>query len=149
MSYKSNNNRKFLLIAIIILVSVWITANLSSNNIETTSNLDLKSNSIKYHSASKNDTNIEEEVFFEKINLNEIEKVEELINDFTKNVHHTNKIDWSLAPEVNSIERKEFYDKHNLAYDETILKIENNNPKINIPKYDESLMAKKNNIKKQ
>ena len=149
MSYKSKKNTnsgKFLLIAIIVIVSVWISANLSGNNIETSSNLDLKSNSIEYHLASKNDTNTKEEVFREKINLNKIETVEEFINDFTQNINRTNKIDWSLAPAVNSVERKEFYDKHNLAYDETILKIENNDPRINLPKHDESLIAKDDRI---
>ena len=60
MPYKSKNNTnsgKFLLIAIIILVSVWITVNLSSNNIEITSKVDLKSNSIEHHLDSKNDNN--------------------------------------------------------------------------------------------
>ena len=151
MSYKSKKNTnsgKFLLIAIIVIVSVWITANLSSNNIETTSNLDPKSNSIDYHLVSKNDTNTKEEVFIEKINLNKIETVDEFINDFTQNINRTNNIDWSLAPAVNSLERKEFYDKHNLAYDETIMKIEDNNPKINLPKNDESLIAKDDRINK-
>tara|TARA_B100000900_G_scaffold288674_1_gene247644 strand:- start:2357 stop:2812 length:456 start_codon:yes stop_codon:yes gene_type:complete len=151
MSYKSKKNTnsgKFLLIAITVIVSIWITANLSSNNIETTSNLDLKSNSIDYHLVSKNNTNTEEEVFIEKINLNKIETVDEFINDFTQNINHTNNIDWSLAPSVNSLERKEFYDKHNLAYDETIMKIEDNNPKINLPKNDESLIAKDDRINK-
>ena len=151
MSYKSKKNTnsgKFLLIAIIVIVSIWITANLSSNNIETTSNLDLKSNSIDYHLVSKNNTNTEEEVFIEKINLNKIETVDEFINDFTQNINHTNNIDWSLAPAVNSLERKEFYDKHNLAYDETIMKIEDNNPKINLPKNDESMIAKDDRINK-
>ena len=151
MSYKSKKNTnsgKFLLIAITVIVSIWITANLSSNNIETTSNLDLKSNSIDYHLVSKNNTNTEEEVFIEKINLNKIETVDEFINDFTQNINHTNNIDWSLAPAVNSLERKEFYDKHNLAYDETIMKIEDNNPKINLPKNDESLIAKDDRINK-
>ena len=151
MPYKSKNNTnsgKFLLIAIIILVSVWITVNLSSNNIEITSKVDLKSNSIEHHLDSKNDKNIIEEVFFEKIDFNEIETVEELINDFTQNMNHTNKIDWSLAPALNSVERKEFYDKHNLAYDETILKIENNSPKVNLSKYDESIIAREDHINK-
>ena len=151
MSYKSKKNTnsgKFLLIAIIVIVSIWITANLSSNNIETTSNLDLKSNSIDYHLVSKNNTNTEEEVFIEKINLNKIETVDEFIKDFTQNINHTNNIDWSLAPAVNSLERKEFYDKHNLAYDETIMKIEDNNPKINLPKNDESMIAKDDRINK-